>query len=209
MGWRRTARLKEPQKLDQKHCLVSASLRLRCRSATFSRAWGNLVKTRKRVLTISLFRRRRASSPTGGYCARAARARPQDVLLPASTPFSVRALAEILLEQFTIVLTISFSSNRARSSFVPPRTVPFVNKRNRKNFRRMLTHPKAAGGPTLFVRARWAKGRRYRNQTPKVSPTQPATRNSTTIKKFSRRTFKVRRENYNHSAKQAIATTTY
>ncbi len=39
---------------------VSASLRLRCRSAAFPRAWGNLVKTRKRVLTIPLFRRRRA-----------------------------------------------------------------------------------------------------------------------------------------------------
>ncbi|WP_304708373.1 hypothetical protein, partial [uncultured Rikenella sp.] len=37
-------------------------------------------------------------------------------------PFSVRALAEILLEQFTIVLTISFSSNRARASFAPPET---------------------------------------------------------------------------------------
>ena len=37
-------------------------------------------------------------------------------------PFFVRALAEILLEQFTIVLTISFSSNRARSSFVPSET---------------------------------------------------------------------------------------
>ncbi|WP_304773666.1 hypothetical protein, partial [uncultured Rikenella sp.] len=36
---------------------VSASLRLRCRSATFSRALGNLVKTRKRILTISLSRR--------------------------------------------------------------------------------------------------------------------------------------------------------
>ncbi|WP_304471402.1 hypothetical protein [uncultured Rikenella sp.] len=24
-----------------------------------------------------------------------------------------------------------------------------VNKKNQKNFRRMLTHPKAAGGPTL------------------------------------------------------------
>ena len=36
---------------------VSASLRLRFRSATFSRALGNLVKTRKRVSTISLLRR--------------------------------------------------------------------------------------------------------------------------------------------------------
>ena len=39
---------------------VSVSLRLRCRSATFSRALGNLVKTRKRVSTISLLKRRRA-----------------------------------------------------------------------------------------------------------------------------------------------------
>ena len=36
---------------------VSASLRLRLRSAAFSRAWGNPVKTHKRVLTISLLRR--------------------------------------------------------------------------------------------------------------------------------------------------------
>ena len=33
---------------------------------------------------------------------------------------------------------ISYFSGRARESFVPPRTVPFVNKRNRKNFR---AHP--------------------------------------------------------------------
>ncbi len=36
---------------------VSASLRLRYRSAAFSRALGNLVKTHKCILTISLFRR--------------------------------------------------------------------------------------------------------------------------------------------------------
>ncbi|WP_300851992.1 hypothetical protein, partial [uncultured Rikenella sp.] len=48
------------------------------------RAWGNLVKTHKRILTISLLRR------------------------------------------------------GARTSFDPARTVPFVNKRNRKNFR---AHP--------------------------------------------------------------------
>ena len=41
---------------------VSASLRLRYRSAAFSRALGNLVKTRKRILTISLCRRRRADA---------------------------------------------------------------------------------------------------------------------------------------------------
>jgi len=28
-------------------------------------------------------------------------------------------------------------------------TVLFVNKKNQKNFRRMLTHPKAADGPVL------------------------------------------------------------
>ena len=37
-GWRRTARLKEPQEHSPKHCPVSAPLRLRFRSAVFSRA---------------------------------------------------------------------------------------------------------------------------------------------------------------------------
>ena len=64
---RRTARLKEPQKLGPKHCPVSASLRLRCRSAAFSRALGNPVKTRKRVLTISLFRRGARSRHCPGW----------------------------------------------------------------------------------------------------------------------------------------------
>ncbi|WP_300851165.1 hypothetical protein, partial [uncultured Rikenella sp.] len=41
------------------------------------------------------------------------------------------------------VRMISYSSGRARSSFVPPQTVLFVNKKNQKNFRRMLTHPQA------------------------------------------------------------------
>ena len=35
---------------------VSASLRLRFRSAAFSRAWGNLVKTHRCILTVSLFK---------------------------------------------------------------------------------------------------------------------------------------------------------
>ncbi|WP_297831168.1 hypothetical protein, partial [uncultured Rikenella sp.] len=49
---------------------VSASLRLRCRSAAFSRALGNLVKTRKRILTISLFlaAARDLVIAPGGYC---------------------------------------------------------------------------------------------------------------------------------------------
>ncbi|WP_304709046.1 hypothetical protein, partial [uncultured Rikenella sp.] len=32
-------------------------------------------------------------------------------------------------------------------------TVPFMNKRNRKNFKRMLTHPQTADGPILCPRA--------------------------------------------------------
>ena len=61
---------------------VSASLRLRLRSAAFSRAWGNPVKTHKRILTISLLRRgarlsyrrglplRRAGAPFGCFTGR-------------------------------------------------------------------------------------------------------------------------------------------
>ncbi len=103
----RPARLCESQehspKLVPVPCPVSASLRLRYRSAAFSRAWGNPVKTHKCILTISLFRRRRASSS------------------------------------------------------VPDRTVLFVNKENQKNFRRMLTHPQAAGGHNLGARATLSK----------------------------------------------------
>ncbi|WP_297832598.1 hypothetical protein, partial [uncultured Rikenella sp.] len=81
---------------------VSASLRLRFRSAAFAVArWDfiSILLTAKRAK--SLFTR-----AGDGFHAQ----------------FFVRALAEILLEQFTIVLTISFSSNRARSSFDPPET---------------------------------------------------------------------------------------
>ena len=52
---------------------------------------------------------------------------------------------------------ISFSSSRARESFDPPRTVLVVNKENQKNFRRMLTHPPAAGGHNLGARATLSK----------------------------------------------------
>ena len=44
-------------------------------------------------------------------------------------------------------------SSARGSSFDPPKTVLFVNKENQKNFRRMLTHPKATGGPILCSRA--------------------------------------------------------
>ena len=118
---------KHSPKLAPVLCPVSASLRLRLRSAAFAVArwdfililltakrvksliyaggrrifrapWGNLVKTHKCILTISLFRRG----------------------------------ARLWLQEGT---------------------VPFVNRRNRKNFRRMLTHPQAADGPSLFSRA--------------------------------------------------------
>ncbi len=102
-------------KLAPKHCPVSASLRLRCRSAAFSRAWGNLVKTHKCILTISLLRRgarlsyrrvlplRRAGAPTGRfthslypYATRAASAQ-------FLAPLFVRALAEILFKRKSCV----------------------------------------------------------------------------------------------------------
>ncbi|WP_300853318.1 hypothetical protein, partial [uncultured Rikenella sp.] len=40
--------------------------------------------------------------------------------------------------------------SRRRASLATGGTVLFVNKKNQKNFRRMLTHPQATGSPTLL-----------------------------------------------------------
>ncbi len=79
VGWRRTARLCESQKLGSKHRPVSASLRLRLRSAAFPSPAGISSRFCSPQNERNPYFRRGARRPTGGYCARAARApRPVD-----------------------------------------------------------------------------------------------------------------------------------